>query len=237
MNIALILAGGIGARMHREIPKQFIRINNKPVIIYTLEAFEHHPNIDSIIVVTLDAWKDTLKEYAEQFNIKKLKWIASGGATGQQSIYNGLARLKEENVGDDDIVLIHDGIRPMVSEKIITDNLAIVKEHGNATTTIPCCEVMMKTDNQISSHLCINRDELKRTQTPQSFHFGDIWAAHCEAKRRGIVNAIASCSLFESLGKEVFFSKGSEKNVKITTVDDLDIFKALLMTEKESDAK
>ncbi|MDO4159119.1 MAG: IspD/TarI family cytidylyltransferase [Prevotellaceae bacterium] len=233
MNIALITAGGVGERMHQEIPKQFLHIENKPVLIYTLEAFEHHPNIDAMIVVTLDGWKDLLWAYARQFNITKLRWIVSGGETGQQSIFNGLKKLKEENIDDNDIVMIHDGIRPMVSSDIISNNLATVLKYGNATVCIPCREVMMLSEDRLSSVECINRDKLLRTQTPQSFYFKDIWWAHEEAGRRGITTAVASCSLMETLGKRVFFSEGSEKNVKITTLDDLDIFKALLHTHQD----
>lgn len=228
MNIALVIAGGVGARMHQEIPKQFIHIENKPIIIYTLEAFENHPMIDAIAVVTLEGWTEILWAYAKQFNIKKLKWIVNGGQTGQESIYNGLKKLKEENIADSDIVMVHDGIRPMLSADIISDNLATVEKYGNATTVIPCVEVMLCTEDQTSSEDLIDRDKLKRTQTPQSFHFGELWNAHQEALSKGIKTAVASCSLFVTLGKKIYFSKGSEKNVKITTLDDLDIFKALL---------
>ena len=137
MNIALIIAGGVGARMHQEIPKQFLHVENKPVLIYTLEAFERHPAIDSIIVVTLEGWKDILWAYAKQFDISKLKWVVNGGDTGQKSIFNGLSKLKEEGVNDDDIVMIHDGIRPMISSEIISNNLATVQKNGNATVCIP----------------------------------------------------------------------------------------------------
>ena len=234
MNIALIIAGGVGARMHQEIPKQFLHVENKPVLIYTLEAFERHPAIDSIIVVTLEGWKDILWAYAKQFDISKLKWVVNGGDTGQKSIFNGLSKLKEEGVNDDDIVMIHDGIRPMISSEIISNNLATVQKHGNATVCIPCREVMMMSVGHEYSNECVDRDKLIRTQTPQSFHFKDIWWAHQEALRRGITTAIASCSLMQTLGKTIYFSEGSEKNVKITTLDDLDIFKALLQTHSDS---
>ena len=163
MNIALIIAGGVGARMHQEIPKQFLHVENKPVLIYTLEAFERHPAIDSIIVVTLEGWKDILWAYAKQFDISKLKWVVNGGDTGQKSIFNGLSKLKEEGVNDDDIVMIHDGIRPMISSEIISNNLATVQKHGNATVCIPCREVMMMSVGHEYSNECVDRDKLIRT--------------------------------------------------------------------------
>ena len=213
-NIALIIAGGVGARMHQDIPKQFINVKDKPVIMYTLEAFQKHPNIDAIEVVCLDGWHDILRAYSKQFEITKLENIVSGGETGLQSIRNGLNDIAQRYTSNDDIVLIHDAIRPMVSQDIISDNIRVCREYGNAITVIPCTAVMLKTTDSVTSNDQIPRDNLKITQTPQTFFLSDILKAHKEAIKKGINDSIASCSLYVELGKKLYLSIGSEKNIK-----------------------
>lgn len=232
MTIAILTAGGIGSRTHQDIPKQFLNVNNKPIIIYTLEAFQKHPNIDEICVVVLEGWDQILWAYAKQFNITKLKYVVTGGETGQQSIYNGLEAIRKTHA-DDDVVVIHDGNRPMVSQDVITDNLVKQKMFGSAVTSIPCTEVVFVSENKTNSNESIPRENLQRTQTPHSYYLGELWNAHMEAKEKGITNTAASCSLMEILGKTTYFSKGSEKNLKITTVEDIEIFKALLAAKKD----
>lgn len=231
MNIALIIAGGSGQRMNQDIPKQFLNVNDKPVIIYTLEAFQRHPNIDKIEVVCLDGWQEILRAYCKQFGISKLANVVEGGENGQSSIRNGLWDLKEM-YDENDLVLIHDAIRPMVSEEIISDAIRVCKKYGNSISVIPCAEAMLKTEDGVSSIEQIPRDNLKRTQTPQTFVLKDIVAAHEEALEKGITNSVASCTLYIELGKKLYFSAGSEKNIKLTTPDDIDIFKSLLVTRK-----
>ncbi len=233
MNIALIIAGGSGQRMGQEIPKQFLNVYDKPVIVYTLEAFQKHPDIDAIAVVCIDGWQHVLEVYAKQFNITKLQMILDGGDCGQASIRNGVMAL-EKQYGRDNIVLIHDAIRPMISQKIITDCINVTKNKGNAITVIPCAEAMLVTEDQQSSIISYHRNNLKRTQTPQGFHVGFICDLHREALEKGILNSVASCTLMIELGKQCWFCDGSEKNIKLTTVEDLDIFKALLK-EKRSE--
>ena len=230
-NIGLIIAGGSGNRMHQDIPKQFLTVNDRPVIVYTLEAFERHPYIDAIAVVCIEGWEQVLWAYAKQFNISKLQYVVTGGKNGQDSIRNGVFEL-EKHFDKDDIVLIHDAIRPMVSEEIISDNIRVAMEHGNAITVIPCAEAMMQTDDGLKSEGSYPRDRLKRTQTPQAFHIGDICDLHRRALEAGITNSVASCTLKIEMGEQVYFSAGSEKNIKLTTVDDIDIFKALLAAKR-----
>ena len=229
--IALIIAGGSGARMHQDIPKQFLTVYEKPVIVYTLEAFQNHPEIDAIEVVCVDGWEQMVTAYAKQFNIDKLIAVVPGGKNGQDSIRNGLFEL-EKRYDESDIVLIHDAIRPMVSAEIISDCLMKTKQYGNAITAIPCAEAMLTTNDGIEAGDSYPRDNLKRTQTPQGFKLGDIWSAHREALEKGITASVASCTMMIELGKKVFFSQGSEKNIKLTTVDDIDIFKALLVSKR-----
>ena len=232
MNIALIIAGGVGARMHQDIPKQFINVYDKPVIIYTLEAFQNHPNVDAIEVVCLDGWHDILRAYAKQFGITKLENIVSGGAVGQDSIRNGLFDLASRHSDPDDIVLIHDAIRPMVSADIISDNIRVCRQYGNAITVIPCTAAMLKTADGLASDTTIPRDNLKSTQTPQTFYLQEIVEVHKEALKRGITNSIASCTLYIEMGKPVYMSIGSEKNLKLTTSEDIEIFMSLLRSKR-----
>lgn len=231
MNIALLIAGGVGARMHQNIPKQFLTVNEKPVIVYTLEAFQKHADIDEIAVVCVEGWEQVLWAYANQFNITKLKTIVPGGKNGQDSIRNGVYEL-EKTHGANDVVLIHDAIRPMVSAEIISDCIVQTKRHGCAIATIPCAEAMLETTDGESSESSYPRDNLKRTQTPQGFELGKICDLHRRALEKGITNSVASCTLMVEMGEKVYFSAGSEKNIKLTTVDDIDIFKALLVTER-----
>lgn len=231
MNIALIIAGGVGARMNQDIPKQFITVNEKPVIIYTLEAFEKHAEIDAIAVVCIEGWESMLAAYAKQFNISKLKYIIKSGENGQSSIRNGVFEL-EKYYDEKDIILIHDAIRPMITQEIISDCIVKAKQYGSAISVIPCAEAMMQTEDGITSTGSYPRDNLKRTQTPQGFPLKKICDMHRKALERGIVNSVASCTMMIELGEQIHFSIGSEKNLKLTTVDDLDIFKALLMAEK-----
>lgn len=231
-NIALIIAGGVGSRMHQDIPKQFINVKDKPVIIYTLMAFQNHPNIDAIEVVCLDGWHDILRAYAKQFNITKLENIVSGGETGQDSIRNGLYDIATRYKDDDDIVLIHDSIRPMVSADIISDNIRVCRQFGNATVVIPCTSVMLGTEDSIVSESQIPRDNLKITQTPQAFFLNELLAVHAKAIKMHLLPSIASCALYIEMGKKVYLSKGSEKNIKITTQEDIEIFTSLLESQR-----
>ena len=231
MNIALIIAGGRGMRMGQEIPKQFLTVADKPVIAYTLEAFQKHPDVDAIAVVCVEGWDSILAAYARQYGITKLRHISPGGANGQGSIRNGVFEL-EKHYSPDDLVLVHDAIRPMVSQDIISGCIATAREHGSAIVTIPCQEAMLETEDQISTHSTYPREKLKRTQTPQGFALGRLADAHRRALERGITNSVASCTLMVELGETIYFCAGSEKNIKLTTPDDMEIFKALLQLER-----
>ncbi|ARQ96902.1 4-diphosphocytidyl-2C-methyl-D-erythritol synthase [Campylobacter lanienae NCTC 13004] len=229
--IALIIAGGIGSRMGQAIPKQFLTVYDKPIIAYTMEKFENHPEIDIIAVVCLDGWEHILESYAKQYKITKLKHIFPAGAVGQESIKNGIMGLAE-HYGDDNIVLIHDGNRPNLSKDIITECIDVTRRYDNAITCIPCQEAMLETQDGVSSKSSYPRDNLKRTQTPHGFKLGIIKNAHKKAAELNITNSIASCTLMIEIGEKVYFSKGSEKNIKLTTLEDMDIFRALLIGDK-----
>lgn len=232
MNIALLTAAGKGTRTNQDIPKQFLHVNNKPIIIYTLEAFQKHPNIDEICVVILEGWKEILLAYAKQFNITKLKYVTIGGETGQESIYNGLMEISK-NGRKDDVVMVHDGNRPMVSQELITDSFVKFNQYGSAVAAVPCTEVVFVSQNGVDANKSIPRSELWRTQTPHTYRMDELLEAHNKAKELGVTNTAASCSLMEICGKTTYFSKGSEKNIKITTTEDIEIFKALLQAQND----
>lgn len=236
MNIALLIAGGSGNRMGQDIPKQFMHIEGAPIIIWTMKAFQLHPDIDTIAVVCLKGWETVLQSYANQFGISKLKWIFPGGETGMESIHNGIYGLKEEGCKGDDLVLIHDSVRPLLSQEIISSNIAICKAYGYAITGIQCREAILESHDGFTTKTSIPRDTLIRTQTPQTFRLMNIIKAHDIAKNKGIVNSVASCTLIAELNEdiEMHIVPGSEKNIKITTVEDLEILKALMNTSKES---
>lgn len=235
MNIAVIIAGGSGHRMGQDIPKQFINVYDKPVLIYTLEGFQEHPQIDAIEVVCIDGWHDVLRAYAKQFNITKLKWIVSGGASGQESIRNGVFHL-EGKVSDDDIIVIHDGIRPLVDASVLTDVLLKAKEFGNAVTSMPYNEqifIVNKNDETTTTQY-IPRETLRRVSTPQAYRFDILDKRYHEAfeKKIGIYGSSYTNTMMVELGETLHFASGSDKNIKLTTKDDLELFKAYLKADK-----
>ena len=236
-NIAVIIAGGSGHRMGQDIPKQFINVYDKPVLIYTLEGFQKHPQIDAIEVVCIDGWHDVLRAYAKQFNITKLQWIVSGGETGQESIRNGVYNL-EGKANDDDIIVIHDGIRPLVDDSVLTDVLVKAVKFGNAVTSMPYNEqifVISKEDETTTTQY-IPRETLRRVSTPQAYRFDILDQKYHEAfeKQIGIFGSSYTNTMMVELGETLHFAAGSDKNIKLTTKDDLELFKAYLKADKDS---
>lgn len=233
MTVALITAAGKGTRMGQDIPKQFMHVDNKPILLYTLEAFQKHPSIDAIMIVTLPGWIEVLNAYTMQFNLSKVKWIIPGGTSGQESIYFGLRKLNEE-IDADSTVMIHDGNRCFVSAEIISNSLAVYQQHGCAVAAIPCVEAVFRSeDNGVSSNISIPRSQLYRTQTPHTYSLKKLLWAYNTANEKGYENVVAACTLMQQLGEKIYFSKGSEQNLKITTVDDLIIFESLLHAKKD----
>lgn len=234
MNYAVIIAGGSGSRMGQDIPKQFINVYDKPVLIYTLEGFQKHPQVDAIEVVCIDGWHDIVRAYAKQFGIDKLKWIVSGGSTGQESIRNGVYHL--EGIAEpDDVVIIHDGIRPLVDETVLTDVIRKCMQHGNAVTSLPYNEQIFVADDEISTVKYIPRETIRRVSTPQAYKFGRLDSAYHEAfeKGIGIYGSSYTNTMMVELGERLYFAAGSDKNIKLTTRDDLELFKAYLKAGKD----
>ena len=233
MNVALILAGGSGARTEQSVPKQFLSIYDKPIIIYTLEAFERHPEVDAIIVSCLSGWKEVLASYARAYEITKLKWIVDGGENGQASAREGLLALEKE-CKEEDVVLIHDAVRPMISGEIISDAIRKARIYGSGLSAVRCQETIMRTDDGESGRDGIDRKDIMRVQTPQAYRYGKALWAHKEALKRGITNAVYTNTLMLELGEELHFSYGSNKNIKITTLEDIDMFKAMYSTRRDT---
>ena len=237
MNIAIIIAGGSGHRMGQDIPKQFINVYDKPVIIYTLEGFQRHPQIDAIEVVCIDGWHEVLWAYAHQFNISKLKWIVSGGNTGQESIRNGVFNL-EGKANPNDVIIIHDGIRPLVDESVLTDVILKAQKYGNAVTSLPYNEqiFVVNPDDETTTKQYIPRETLRRVSTPQAYRFDKLdWGYH-EAfeKEIGIYGSAYTNTMMVELGETLHFAAGSDKNLKLTTKDDLEMFKGYIKKDKDN---
>ena len=234
MNTAVIIAGGSGHRMGQDIPKQFFFVDEEPIEIYTLEAFQKHPKIDAIEVVCIDGWHDMVWAYAKQFHIDKLKWIVSGGKTGQESIRNGVYNL-EGKCSEEDIVVIHDGIRPLVDETVLSDVIVTCEKYGNAVTSLPYNEQIFVVDDEISTVKYIPRETLRRVSTPQAYRFGKLDRAYHEAfeKEIGIYGSSYANTMMVELGERLYFAAGSDKNIKLTTPDDLEMFKAYLAKDRD----
>lgn len=234
MNVAVIIAGGSGHRMGQDIPKQFINVYDKPVLIYTLESFQRNDLIDAIEVVCIDGWHNVLWAYAKQFNITKVKWVISGGNSAQESIRNGVYNLKDVCSADDNII-IHDGIRPLVDDEVLEDVIAKCNEFGNGVTSLPYNEQIFVIDDEASTTKYIPRETLRRVSTPQAYKFDKlVWAYEkAFAEEIGIYGSSYTNTMMVELGERLYFAKGSDKNIKLTTKDDLEIFKGYLTTEKD----
>lgn len=235
MNIALIIAGGSGHRLGQDIPKQFINVYDKPVLIYTLESFQNHPQIDAIELVCIDGWHDVVRAYARQFNIDKLKWIISGGDTAQESIRNGVYSLSGK-CDDEDVIIIHDGIRPLVDDSVLSDVIIKCRQYGNAVTALSYNEQIFVADDDKSTTRYIPRESLRRVATPQAYLYGKLNRAYHEAYERkiGIYGSAYTNTMMVELGEKLYFAAGSDKNIKITTKDDLELFKAYLKMDKDT---
>ena len=230
MNAVLIFAGGTGQRMNsRTVPKQFLELHGKPIIIYTLEQFEYHPLVDGIVVVCLESRQEHLRKLLRKFGIEKVKAIVPGGETGQDSIFNGLRKLTEFYDGSD-IVMIHDGVRPLIDEETITANIACVQQHGNAITVSPAVETITVSDPENPDQVgnIIDRKNCRLAKAPQSFYLRDIYAAHQKARQEGRLDFIDSASMMRHYGHSLYIVEGKPTNIKITTPTDYYLFRAII---------
>lgn len=231
MNLGVIFAGGCGTRMNtKSKPKQFLDLNGKPIIIYTIELFDNHPQIDGIVVVCIESWIPYLKKMIRKFEITKVVKIVPGGNSGQESIYNGLCAAEEftkEKSEKNPIVLIHDGVRPLITEETITDNIEKVKECGSCITTVPAIETVI-VDNHDGTLNIPKRSDCLMARAPQSFYLKDILEAHRRSQTEGKTEFIDSCSLMSHYGYKLGLVQGPMENIKITTPTDYFVLRAMV---------
>ncbi len=228
-NIAIIIAGGTGTRMGLNVPKQFVNVKNRPILCYTLESFQNHPLIDEIEVVCIEGWEDDVWSYKEKYGINKLKWIVKGGSTCQESIRNGVYNL--EGIADpDDNIIVHDGIRPLVESSILDDLINKCNQYGNAVSSLPYNEQIFLVDDEISTVKYIPRETLRRVSTPQCYKYKLLLDKYREAfeKQIGIYGSSYTNTMMVELGVRLYFAKGSDRNIKLTTPGDLEVFEAMI---------
>jgi 2-C-methyl-D-erythritol 4-phosphate cytidylyltransferase len=236
MNIGVIFAGGVGSRMHSKAkPKQFLEMYNKPIFIHTIEHFENHPMIDSVVVVCIEDWIPYFEKLLYKFRIDKVKKIVPGGKSGQLSIYNGLSAAKEIAGGEPSIVLIHDGVRPLINEKVITDNIESVKKNGSAITTAVVKETILVVNEGTSTIDYVpSRKNSRVAKAPQSFWLDDILGSHNRALSEGITDCIDSCTMMQQYGFGLFLIDGPGENIKITTPEDFYTMRAILEAKENA---
>lgn len=240
MNIAIIFAGGVGQRLNNgenSTPKQFLKINDKPIIIRTLELFQTHKDIDKIYISIHPDYYEYMQELVKYYYITKTAGIVNGGKTGQESIYNALKLAQKENP-QDSIVLIHDGVRPNITEEVITKNIECTKKNGNAITCTSCLETILISENGINPEHVPYRKDTYAAQAPQTFHLGEVIEAH-EITRKtnpNYTDIVDTCTLYKTLDKKTFMVKGNRGNIKITTIEDLYILRALIRYKEDLEA-
>lgn len=233
MNTGLILAGGVDPRFQSSIPKQFVIVDNRPVIVYTLQVFQNHPEIDRIIVSCLRGWKEMVQAYAKQFNIDKLVEIVEGGLNAQESIRKGVEWLKGCS-STDELVIIHDAIRPLVTDKLISDSIKCCRKYGMGVAAVRSMDTIMLTKDGVTGQQNISRDSIRRIQTPQTYHLDYLDDMHKKALEQGIVECVDNNSMLAKLGEIIHFSEGSDFNIKINLLEDIEMFKALYHMNEEN---
>ena len=235
MNIAVLFAGGVGTRMRtKEKPKQFLEVHGKPILVHTIEKFENHELIDAIVISCIESWIPYCEKLVEKYNMKKVKVIVPGGKTGQESIYNGLCAAAKVAHNEKSIVLIHDGVRPLITEKLITQNIECVLQHGSAISSVSMKEtvLMLGKDGYIED--IPDRSASRMARAPQSFWLNEILDAHRKAIKEEKMDFIDSCSLMQYYGKKLYLTDSPTENIKITTPDDFYIMRALLDAREDS---
>ena len=240
MNIAIIFAGGTGQRLKNgedTTPKQFLKIHNKPIIVYTLELFQQHPEIDKIYISIHPDYYEYMQKLVKLYMINKVAGIVNGGKTGQDSIYNALKLAQKEN-SPESLVLIHDGVRPNITPEVISENIKCAKENGNAITCTSCFETILISENHKNPKHVPYRKNTYAAQAPQTFHLGEIIDAHKQTRitNPDYTDIVDSCTLFKSLNRETYMVNGNRGNIKITTIEDLYILRALIRYKEDMEA-
>lgn len=229
INIGVIFAGGVGSRMHsKDTPKQFLSVHGKPIIIHTLEHFEKNEEIDAVVIACVEEWIPHLKNLIYKYRLEKVKKVVAGGKSGQLSIYNGLCAAKEVANGNKAIVLIHDGVRPLINSKLLSDNIRCVKEHGSAITAGIVKETIVVVDKDGCIEQVPSREQSRVAKAPQSFRLEDILSVHERALKENVTDTIDSCTLMKKYGYRLYMIDGPYENIKITTPDDFYTMRAIL---------
>lgn len=235
MNIGLIFAGGVGSRMHsKDLPKQFLRIYDRPIIVHTIEHFERNPSIDAVVVVCVAEWIDFFKNLVAQYHLTKISKIVPGGETGQLSIYNGLLAAQETAKSEKSIVLIHDGVRPLINSDLLTQNIECVKKYGSSITSGIVKETIVEIDDGGAIKLVPDRVHSRVAKAPQCFWLNDILGAHEKALSEGRKDFIDSCSMMHHYGFKLHMTDGPYENIKITTPDDFYTMRAILQVKEDA---
>lgn len=239
MNIAIIFAGGIGSRMGNiKVPKQFLEVGDKPIIIHTLEKFQNCDQIDYIAVSCLEEYIPYLKTLLSEFGIDKVRWVVKGGKTGQLSIYNGIKAVYDDpGIDKSSLLLIHDGVRPNIDEDLIVNNIKTAWENGNSVTVSPAQETIFLSHDHKNIETILNRSNAYHAKAPQCFFLCDLFLAHKEAIRKNDVNNWDSCSLMFKNGISLNFVEGKNSNLKITTIEDFYLYKTLYEMQKNDFVK
>lgn len=234
MIVAMILAGGVGSRVGAERPKQFIEVLHKPVLAYTIEIFQNHPDIDAVEIVCHKNWKDYLDEMVRKYNLTKVKWIADGGDTFQDSVMSGLNHLKGK-LKCNDYVLIQYGAAPFTSEKIVSDVIRVMKEKGSAVTATPCYQLMGSNDAYGESKSWVDRDKYIQIACPYGFKFSYLLDIYKRAEEQGLIGKIEphTTSLMYALGDTLYQAYGDQTNIKITTKEDLGLFEGYVLMQQQ----
>lgn len=231
-NYVILLAGGVGKRMGGDLPKQFIEVQGKPIIVYTIERFQKNPQIENIVVVCLKEWIDYLKDLVLKYSLTKVTWIVEGGDTGHDSIRNGVFFLKEK-IQLDDYVIVHDAVRPVLPQKAIDEVLRVAHEHGNASSSIACHPPIVYTEDFKSGITDVDREHVMLTASPQAYNYGLVLRLYEKAEEENKHRFTFTSSLLIHYGERVYFAKGTTCNIKITQKEDIALFEALLQVPEE----
>lgn len=231
-NYVILLAGGIGKRMGASIPKQFLEVNSKPILVYTIESFQKNPQVEKIVVVCVKDWIDYVSELIEKYSLTKVEWVIEGGNTGHDSIRNGIFFLRDK-IDSDDIVIVHDAVRPILPMKVVDEVIRVAHEKGNASSSIACHPPIVYTDDFESGIADVDREHVMLTASPQAFKYSLALRCYEQAEEDNIHNTTFTSSLLIHYGERVYFAKGTTSNIKITTKGDLALFKALLQMPED----
>ena len=231
-NDVILLAGGIGKRMGADIPKQFIKVKDKPIIVYTIEKFQKNANIDEIVVVCVKDWADYVRELVKEYSLTKVKWIIEGGKTGHDSIRNGIFFLRDK-IEPEDFVVVHDAVRPILPQKAIDEVLRVAHENGNASSSIVCHPPIVYTEDKISGIKDVDRDHVMLTASPQAYNYAQVLKCYEKAEKDGKHDFTFTSSLLIAYGERVYFAKGTTSNIKVTQKEDLALFEALISVPED----